>query len=300
MILVTGASGLIGRHLCARLESEGLAVRRFDICADPKQDIKDVTALDEAMKDVTGVVHLAAVSRVAWAQNDPELCLATNVAPLRPMTEYAVRGAKQWFVFASSREVYGNPVRLPVREDDPLEPVNEYGRSKRDAELIVNAARMQGLIANICRFSNVYGCVWDHPDRVAMAFSAVAARGGTMHVEGGKNTFDFTHVADVIDGLYKVIVCSMAGRVLPAIHLSSGTGTTLRELAELAATHASFPVEIIEAHPRTFDVSAFVGDTSLAFDILGWRTSTQLGDGIARLIGAMAASATSACNALTN
>jgi UDP-glucose 4-epimerase len=288
MILVTGSSGLVGRHLCARLEAEGIAIRRFDLREIPSQDIRDPVALAGALRNVSGVVHLAAISRVVWAENDPDLCRATNVEALRALAASCLDGARPWLIFASSREVYGNPTRLPVREEDALMPVNIYGRSKRDGERIVETARESGLAANICRFSNVYGCPYDHKDRVAMAFAAVAARGGVMSVEGGSNTFDFTAIEDVVDGLWRLIHATIGGELLPPIHFVSGQGTTLRELADIAAARARRDVRIVEASPRNFDVSNFVGDPARAQALLGWKAQAGLADRISRLIADLA------------
>lgn len=260
-------------------------MRRFDLRENPAEDIRDLSAVRKSIRNVSGVVHLAAVSRVQWAQEDPDLCKTTNVAAVKMLTDLCLEARpKPWLLFSSSREVYGNPARLPVREDDALAPVNVYGRSKRDAESIISAAREAGLLANICRFSNVYGCPFDHETRVTMAFARAAARGGRMFVEGGENTFDFTDVGDVVDGIWRLIQETAANKRLPPIHFASGQGTTLRELAQMAADRALFQVEIVDAMHRPFDVSAFVGDPGRAWRLLGWRTQTSLGYGLSRLI----------------
>lgn len=290
MILVTGAAGLIGRYLCARLERDGVAVRRFDLRNGSAEDVRHHDALAAALQGVTGVVHLAAISRVIWAEHDPALCAATNVEALESLVGLCLQcRPRPWLIFASSREVYGNPERLPVREDDPLQPINVYGRSKRDGERLVQAGLEAGLIANICRFSNVYGCPQDHADRVVMAFAAAAARGGVISLEGGDNTFDFTSVDDVVDGLCRLIQASAAGERLPPIHFVSGTGTTLRALAGMAVAKARGPVRIDETPTQGFRVSAFVGDPSRAQALLGWTAQTDLGQGLSQLIKTLAA-----------
>jgi nucleoside-diphosphate-sugar epimerase len=289
MILVTGAEGLIGRHLCARLEAEGLEVRRFDLRRSPGEDIRDSRSLAAALKDVAGVIHLAAVSRVVWAERSPALCQATNVDALNTLVSLCLEQAQPWIIFASSREVYGHPDRLPVGEDHPLRPVNTYARSKRDGEQIAHVASDAGLLANICRFSNVYGCPLDHADRVVMAFAAAAARGGVMSVEGADSLFDFTAVADAVDGLWRLVQASLAGEALPPVHFVSGQGTSLGELAEIAAARALGQVTIKAAPARDFDVSSFVGDPARAKTLLGWTARADLGTEIARLITALAA-----------
>jgi nucleoside-diphosphate-sugar epimerase len=210
MILVTGAAGLIGRHFCARLEREGRPYRGFDLRIAPEQDTRDPAALARALDGVAGVVHLAAVSRVVPAQNNPGLCQATNVDALRSLLSLCRNGQRPWLVFGSSREVYGQPSQLPVAEDAPRRPMNVYARSKVAGEDLVEEARQDGLIANIVRFSSVFGCPLDHPDRVAMAFAWAACRGGTMRLEGGGNIFDFTFIHDVVDGLWRLAQASDA------------------------------------------------------------------------------------------
>jgi nucleoside-diphosphate-sugar epimerase len=288
MILVTGSSGLIGRHLLAALGLAGRAVRLFDLEASPSQDVRSAEALDGALDDVEGVVHLAAVSRVVTAQRDPDLCITTNVSGVRNLLDACLaRRNRPWVLFASSREVYGQPSAFPVPEDAPLRPMNVYARSKVAGEQLVHLAGEVGLRAHICRFSSVYGCVHDHPDRVVMAFAGAAARGGRMRIEGPSHTFDFTAVADVVQGVTRLVEAIATRQAPPTIQFTSGVGTTLAELAELCARHARFPTGVEIARPRSFDVSTFVGDPSRAAEILGWKSSTPVDVGVPMLIDAL-------------
>jgi nucleoside-diphosphate-sugar epimerase len=270
------------------LRAEGLEVRAFDLKRSPVEDTRNPESLGAALTDVEGVIHLAAVSRVVWAERDPALCQATNVEALKTLVEVCLAGARPWMIFASSREVYGHPGRLPVAEHHPLQPVNTYARSKRDGERITEAASAAGLVANICRFSNVYGCPLDHADRVVMAFAAAAARGGVMSVEGSAHMFDFTAVNDAVDGLWRLVQATRKAERLPPIHFVSGKGTTLGELAEIAAARALGPVTIEEAPARTYDVAKFVGDPARAKALLGWTVQAHLGEEISNLITALA------------
>ncbi len=284
-ILVTGSSGLIGSGLVPLMEGMGWEVRRLDIRRGPGQNVLTAGVLERAAEGVDGVVHLAAVSRVVWAERDPDLCRATNVGSLeRLLRIMSVRSLRPWLVFASSREVYGDADVLPVREDAPLIPMNVYGRSKVAGERLVAQAAEAGLPASICRFSSVYGSVGDHADRVAMAFAGAAARGGTMRVEGAGHTFDFTHVDEVAEGLLRLVEATAAEGSQPTVHFASGVGTTLGELAALAAGQALAPVTIEDAPQRSYDVARFVGDPALAERLLGWRAVRDLGAGMNKLI----------------
>ncbi|WP_375411264.1 NAD-dependent epimerase/dehydratase family protein [uncultured Bradyrhizobium sp.] len=290
-ILVTGSSGLIGRAVIERIKADTYAAAvRFDICdRDPAahRDLRDEDAVERALADVTGIIHLGAVSRVVWAEQSPLNCWQTNVEATRRILKLALRLPRQpWFIYASSREVYGQQVELPVSEAAPLNPMNVYARSKYAAEQLVWQVRDGGLRTAVIRFSSVYGDVDDHSDRVVPAFASAAAFDGTMRLDGPDCTFDFTHVADVARGVIDLSVLLSAGeRNLPPLHFVSGIGTSLRELSEMTSGAAARSRTVVKiAPPRTFDVTRFWGDPSRAAAILGWRSTIPVREGISRLV----------------
>ena len=286
MILVTGSEGLIGRHLCARLAAAGIDYRGFDLRTD--QDIRDSQTLTQALEGVTGVVHLAAVSRVIWGEREPELCWATNAGGVRNVLEAARQSARApWLISASSREVYGQPDALPATDDCPLRPVNIYGRSKAEGERLVAEARSAGFRACTIRLSNVFGSAADHTDRVVPAFARAAALGQELRVDGSNHTFDFTHIDDVTRGVVALAELLAAGEPPPPpIHFVSGRPTTLGELASLAVRLGQTGSTVRPAPPRDFDVARFFGTPARAKALLGWQPLVQLEDGVARLIQA--------------
>lgn len=134
-IAITGSEGLIGRAVVSAFQTLGYRLRRFDLrlpVGHPgRGNVLDAGAVARLVADCDGVIHLAAVSRVVWGERDPELCWATNVDGLRNVLDATHRQPRRpWVIFASSREVYGQPSVLPASEETPREPVNIYGRSK--------------------------------------------------------------------------------------------------------------------------------------------------------------------------
>jgi nucleoside-diphosphate-sugar epimerase len=284
---------LIGSAIVARLREQGIAVREFDKATHAAQDVRDTTALHAALDGVTGIVHLAAVSRVVWAERDPELTEAVNLAPLRQIAGrlrgMAARNENApWLIFASSREVYGDCAQLPVREDARCSPRNVYARSKVSGETLVASLAQEGFVANICRFSNVYGSIADHPDRVVPAFARAAALGGGLRMDGPECLFDFTHVDDVARGLHAMIDLTAAGSRFDPVHFVTGNPCSLRELADYARAAARSPITLSIAAPRTFDVARFYGDPSRASELLGWRLTINIEQGMQRLIAEFA------------
>ena len=233
-----------------------------------------------------GVIHLAAVSRVAWGERDAAGCWDTNVRGTRNVIEAAqLAGPRPWVVFSSSREVYGRPDQLPVTEDAPLRPINHYGRSKAAGERLVVAAGRRDLPTAVVRLSNVYGRIEDHADRVVPAFARAAVEGSPMLICGRDHTFDFTHVDDVVRGLVRLVEALEDGLVPPPIHFVSGRPTTVGELAALASALGGDGSELIDGPERDYDVGHFVGDPRRAFELLRWRAEIDLRDGLQRLIG---------------
>ncbi len=286
-ILLTGSEGLIGRALRASLEVFGVDVAGLDIRGADNEagDVRDAQRVQQAVTGRHGIVHLAAVSRVVWGERDPETCREVNIGGLRSVIAAArSQTHRPWLVFASSREVYGQPDRFPVAEDAPLQPINVYGHTKVEGEQLIRVARNDGLRTAVVRLSNVYGSTRDHPDRVVPAFARNAVVGDTLRVEGADHSFDFTHIDDVVRGIASLIRMLANGKSPPPIHLLTGRSLTLGELATLAVELARTEAPIVQAPPRLFDASHFRGDPSRALQLLGWTPRVSFPQGLARLI----------------
>ena len=292
-ILITGHCGLVGQHLAPLLVENGFAVTGLDT-VDGTGDITQRADLEQALQGCHGVVHLAAVSRVVWAQRDPELCWRTNALASEALLKACSSSLlKPWVIMASSREVYGEPNQLPVTEDAMLLPMNIYGEAKVAMERATLLAREAGINTAIVRLSNVYGSTHDHIDRVLPAFCSNAAGGMPLRVDGFEHLFDFTHISDTVSGLIRLVALLEAGeRGLPPIHLLPGVGTTLLEAAQMAVRSARSSSEITLAPSRHYDVCHFVGDPSRARKLLGWQAAVSPAQGISELVKAFQQQAT--------
>ena len=288
-ILITGHEGLVGRHLVDQIERAGFMPVGLDTQSLNRQyrgNIIDRDRLQQAMEDCAGVVHLAAVSRVVWGENDPDLCWKTNAEASKQLLELALESKRRpWVILSSSREVYGEPEILPVAETCALIPLNVYGRAKLAMEEARLKARDRGLQTAIVRLANVYGCIDDHADRVLPAFCRAAVLGELLRVDGLEHTFDFTHISDTVDGLMRVIARLESGDMcLPPIHLLPGIATTLQEAANFAIQAAGSCSKIQVAPSRSYDVALFVGDATRAKEILGWVAKVTPQQGITQLV----------------
>lgn len=288
-ILVTGSEGLIGVEVCKSLKKLNLDTVHFDKKFPLKHpyngNILDKNKLKAAVADCTGIIHLAAVSRVIWGEKNPKLCWQTNYEGTLSIIESALSSPKApWILYASSREVYGNPSILPATEETAYNPINIYGDSKAEAEKTILDARQKGINTAIVRYSNVYGSLNDHHDRVIPAFCKAAATGSPIRVDGSSHSFDFTYVDDVVEGTMKVVSQLIEGKdQLPPFHFTTCRETTLGEAAGLANKAGKKDSKIVEALPRNYDVPNFCGDSSKTRTILGWEPRVSIEEGIERL-----------------
>lgn len=279
-VLLTGSRGLIGSFLTQLLERSGFRVLKLDHRGTPEDDdcgtILSPDHIATKIRKCEGVIHLAAVSRVIWGEQNPRLCYLTNYVGTNNIIEAALSAPQKasqrpWIIYASSREVYGEQDILPVQETALLKPMNIYARTKVGAENLIHEAEKSGLRTSILRFSNVFGGSDDHKDRVIPAFCRAALNQSPLCLEGKSHTFDFTYVEDVVQGVLRAVQHLVHERTsLPPIHLTTGCGRTLEEVAYSIINQTKSHSQVIEKPPRKFDVSNFVGDPSRAKEILGW------------------------------
>lgn len=165
-LLITGGGGLIGTAARSTFEAANWSVstldlRSHDLDGRPVDHICDITAdteLDARLEGVAGIVHLAAISRVYEAQRQPGKCTLVNLHGTLRLLKSAASAGCRWIIFGSSREVYGEQPRLPVRETARLQPINHYGRIKLKGErTVAEQRRGNGMLHSVLRFSNVYG-----------------------------------------------------------------------------------------------------------------------------------------------
>ena len=288
IILITGSSGVIGRTLSRSLATAGHQILPYDLAPHDGSrplDILDPRQLAIAARSCDGIVHLAAVSRVADGEHDPSLCRKTNERGTGNVLRAASQSPKKpWVLFVSSREVYGHAERLPVDEAHPLAPINTYGSSKMRAEEEVMRARSRGQVTAIVRLTNVYGSPSDHPERVVPAFIRAVLRGTDLRVDGADCCLDLVHIDDVVVGIGAVVALLERGeREPPVVQLVSGESVTLGDLACKTIDVLGRPAGIDMSKPGVRQVQRFVGDPSRARHLLGWSVRVPLDEGIRRL-----------------
>ena len=167
-VLVTGATGFLGGHVCTALLERGVAVRGLVRRAGPllppgidavtAGDLADRAALRAALQGVEGVIHLAARVHQPTVPGDDAAFRAVNVDGTRTLLEEAIAAGVRDFVFASSVKAVGERSDGPWDESTPPVPLDAYGRTKLEAETTVRGlAERHGLHAPVLRLPLVYG-----------------------------------------------------------------------------------------------------------------------------------------------
>src|SRR6195256_3778418 len=171
-VLVTGGAGYIGSHMVYALRDAGECVVVVDnlttgfpwavaegapLALAETGDQAKLTAVI-AEHGIDTVIHFAASIVVPDSVRDPLGYYRNNTANSRALIETAIKGGVSHFIFSSTAAVYGNPERVPVREDDPTVPTSPYGSSKLMTEIMLrDAAAAHGLRHVILRYFNVAG-----------------------------------------------------------------------------------------------------------------------------------------------
>ena len=296
-ILITGGLGLIGYELIAKIRDK-CEITVVDL-RDPKEyDLEEIEYIQEnitsnyltkiSLKGFDGLIHLAAVSRVIYAEQDPFITYKTNIsATNKLLTEFFKANPEAWIIYGSSREVYGEPLSFPVNENSPLIPINVYGETKFCAEMLVkNYSQVFNYSGLIFSFSNVYGSLNDYKDRVIPLFISKALKNKTLNLHGTKKIFDFTFIDDTIQGIIKGIniLQKQQIRKIEELNLTTGIGTSLEQLATKLIDFSDSKSSYINAEKRSYDVNRFIGDYSQAKTLLGYVPKYNIEDGLKSLI----------------
>jgi len=299
-ILITGGAGFIGSSLGLKLLERGEDIYFLDIKDKPnyipserylKIDVRDKEKIRELLKskNFDGVIHLAAVSRVIWGEENPEECVDINVNGTENLlSALAEVSPKTWVIFGSSREVYGEPEKLPVKESDEKKPINIYGHSKLKGENLTKKYSSEfGLNTIVLRFSNVYGNERDILDRVIPKFILSALNNKPLTIQGGKQVFDFTYIDFTVKGLLNTIDYISSFRqqgFWDDFHILTGMPTSIMDLAEMIIKYTNSDSEIVFEEERNFDVNRFYGDTEKIRSILNLDTPIYLEEGLQKTI----------------
>ena len=309
-VLITGAAGMYGFNLTRRLlrdapDASVVAVEDFsrgfpggepltpEVEAGQaiqivRRDYADLTTddLNHWAPDV--IVHFAARISVPESMERPRAYFANNEAgTFRFAHAVADMTRPPLLVYASSPEVYGPPVRVPMDEDHPLRPVTVYAVTKAACEMHCLALhRWWGHPVVVIRNFNTFGPhqnIEGYP-AVTVAFARRALRGEPLLLEnGGRQTRDFMYIDDAVDAYARVIAqgATLAGSVF---NIGTGRETSIREVACTVLAVTGSHSEIVETPGRRTDLPALRADAGRIRQATGWAPGTPFEEGMRRTV----------------
>jgi nucleoside-diphosphate-sugar epimerase len=299
--LVTGGAGFIGSHLVEELLRRGETVRIADDFSSGKRenlpvstrvdlvegDLADAAVAARAVAGCQFVVHLAAMPSVPRSVKDPLTSHRANVdATLQVLL--AARDARvSRLVFAGSSAAYGDLAVLPKREDMKTQPLSPYALQKITGEQYCQLfTRLYGLETVTTRYFNVFGPRQDPGSPYSGVISLfikcfLEGRQPTIHGDG-KQTRDFTYVADVVSGV--LLACEAKGVAGEVINVANGGRVSLLEVLRELRTIFGTDLEPILAPRREGDVLDSQADIFKARQLLGYAPGVAFDEGLRRTV----------------
>ena len=303
-VLITGAAGFIGSHLCERFLREGHEVIGMDnfLTGSPDNIAHlfenpdftflryDVTNFIYVKGDLDLILHFACPASPVDYMNHPiHTMKVDSLGTLNTLGLAKAKGAR--YVFASTSEVYGNPTVHPQPETywgnvNPLGPRSVYDEAKRFSEALTMAYhREHGIDVRIVRIFNTYGPRMRIDDgRVIPNFVSQALRGEDLTVYGdGSQTRSFCYIDDLVEGIYRVAMKEDIGGEV--FNLGNPEEWSILDLAKLILDLTESPSRIKFVDRPEDDPDRRRPDITKAKKVLGWEPKVSLREGLERTIG---------------
>jgi len=302
-VLITGANGFIGRHLCAYLKEKGYFVRaalRCDKRDIPRVDeyiqvgeINGATDWQQALTGVEEVVHLAGRAHILNESNvDPLAAFReVNVLATKHLASMAVKAGVKRFVFMSSVKVNGEGADFPYSEKDVPAPRDAYGISKKEAEdALASIAAETGLEMVVLRPPLVYGPGVKANFRNLIK---IAGLGMPLPLGGIRNQRSFIHIGNLVDAIGLCIIHPLAAG--ETFLVSDGQDISTLDLIKMIATALNKKAILFPLPPAVLKGLAALAGQGEAMDkltgslrvdcskiraLLGWKPPYTLQEGI--------------------
>jgi UDP-glucose 4-epimerase len=296
-ILVTGGAGFIGSHIAEYLVQRGDDVTVLDnLITGSKEnltkindkinfvngDIRDHKLLEELVSDTTGVFHEAALASVQQSFSMKDEYIDVNVTG----TENIFKLAKEYgfkIVYASSSSVYGNPKKIPVKEDDERKPINPYAKTKLDGEDLAKKYSEIGVKVIGLRYFNVFGKRQskEYAGVIKLFLQRIQQKKSPKINGDGLQTRDFVHIDDVVKANVLAMDSDINHRFF---NVGSGLPTSVLDLANLIIEISGLSLEPIHGPELSGDVKATQSDIKLIRKLLNWEPKMKLDNWLTKII----------------
>ncbi|MBH8576318.1 NAD-dependent epimerase/dehydratase family protein [Nostocaceae cyanobacterium CENA369] len=295
LVLVTGATGFIGRYIVRYFSKQGWSVVGLAKTSPENAPIADLQAyhcLDLPSTELNNLldkyhpdlfIHCAGRASVGLSITTPREDFNANTAlTFEVLNSLRTSAPNCRFIFLSSAAVYGNPNSIPINEDKVLSPISPYGFHKWQSEnLVLEFARVYGLLSASIRIFSAYGpglrrqVIWDICQK-ALTEKAVNLQGT------GTESRDFIHAIDIAKAIE--IVAESAQMQGEVYNLGSGRETTIKELAALVIDALEYDIQPqFNGNIRLGDPLNWQADIS-KIQTLGFEPSVPLEKGVKNFV----------------
>ena len=307
-VLVIGGLGFIGSNLAHRLVGLGAKVTLVDSMnpaygGNPHNlagiedrvtvnisDVRDRHSLPWLVRDKAFIFNLAGQTSHMDSMADPFTDLEINAtAQLSLLETCRAHAPETKIVFASTRQIYGRPLYLPVDEKHPIKPVDVNGINKTAGEFYhILYGEVYGLRTTVLRLTNTYGPRMRIKD-ARQTFLGIWFRkileGEAFEVWGGEQKRDYTYVEDLVDALLAAALDSATDG--KTYNIGGGEVLSLRESADIVAAAlpgSRYDVRVFPAERKKIDIGDYYSDSSLFTAATGWTPATGFREGVARTL----------------
>ena len=288
---VTGGAGFIGSNLVKNLVERGNEIIVIDNLNTGKKknvkknfkkinffevDIRDFSIIEDIMKNVDGIFHEAALASVQDSFRIPDKFFDVNVKGTENIFKIGKKlGIK--VVYASSSSVYGNPISIPIKENDDKNPINPYAKTKLENDKMAEKYAKNGLKVIGLRYFNVFGPGQSKEYAgVIKLFLERIQQGLSPLINGdGLQVRDFVYVDDVVNANMLAMESNIDGKFF-----NIGTGTTISvlDLANMIIKFSGLKLKPIHRLAVPGDVRATQADITKAKTMLKWKPTTSIQD----------------------
>ena len=307
---MTGGAGFIGGHLAESFlddghdvtvldnpepfHAEGIKRHTLDVHREVAEgravdyrfvedDVRDPEIVRELVADADIVVHRAAQGGVRESVDNPRKVTEINVDGTLNLLEASKEAGVDRVILASSSSVYGKPQSLPYEEDHPAEPVSPYDVTKLTQEHMPRVyTELHGLPTVCLRYFTVYGPRM-RPNMAISNFVSRCVNGEPPVIYGdGRQTRDFTYVADIVDANRTLLESDAAdGDVL---NVGSSDNISIQELAEAVRDQLAPELEIEYESAREADAEHTHASVEKAGEVIGYEPSRTITEGVGEFI----------------
>jgi nucleoside-diphosphate-sugar epimerase len=290
-VLVTGASGFTGSHLCRELVKEGARVRGLvrpvsplDRLRDLKEwvelmqgDITDPSSLERPLKGIDYVFHPAAVVLLSEAVARPEKAIEVNTLGAYHVACAAKSAGVKKFLYVGTCHVYGDQPEYPIRETAIPRPVGIYSAAKLSGEVLVRSLISPDFPIVFSRAFAKFGPGQSTQFLISNILSQML-QDKAVQLGDPRPTRDYTYIADIVRGYLRILEKGRPGEIY---HLSSGVERSVSEIYE--TLHRICGARVPPAWSlasRAIDIVRQVGDSTKVRAELGWQPGVDFEEGL--------------------